>query len=252
LPAVFGRAVLLVIWAALLCDARARPHGSHANGYDLLRLYTWHQMLWCDLPSSACCCQQPLYPGSERLQHVTNTPPHILTPRLPAPPPPAPPNTHPAHQANWPAAPPGAGKSAPSRSIMSVCSLQLMRTSCTPAARASAATRLVLPTPGLPSRSTALPSCRTPHSRNHHTAQYTTQQNTPHNAPPHPAQQPSRTMGRYSQQGAFNNGRPLQGSHAQVVRGQPAGQQRDARVRESRSNILLHFRASYAAHAVPL
>lgn len=34
-----------------------------------------------------------------------------------------------ADQANWPGAPPWRGRSAPSRSIMSVCSLRLMRTS---------------------------------------------------------------------------------------------------------------------------
>jgi len=41
---------------------------------------------------------------------------------------------------------------------MSVCSLQLMRTKTAPADCARAATRLVLPTPGLPSSSTAFPS----------------------------------------------------------------------------------------------
>lgn len=34
-----------------------------------------------------------------------------------------------ADQANWPGAPPWRGRSAPSRSIMSVCSLRLIRTS---------------------------------------------------------------------------------------------------------------------------
>ena len=63
-----------------------------------------------------------------------------------------------AHR-NSPAAPPSAGKSAPSRSIMSVCSLRLMRTRLCPAALASADTRLVLPTPGEPSRRMGLGSC---------------------------------------------------------------------------------------------
>lgn len=36
------------------------------------------------------------------------------------------------HQANSPGAPPATGRSAPSRSIMSVCSLRLMRTSGAP------------------------------------------------------------------------------------------------------------------------
>lgn len=66
---------------------------------------------------------------------------------------------NPAHQAKVPAASCSTGRSAPSRSIMSVCSLRLTRTSVCPTAAASAATRLVLPTPGLPSSSTALGSC---------------------------------------------------------------------------------------------
>lgn len=52
----------------------------------------------------------------------------------------------------------GRGRKVPSRSIISVCSLRLMRTIGRFSAAASASTMLVLPTPGLPYRSTAFGS----------------------------------------------------------------------------------------------
>ncbi|EFJ21459.1 hypothetical protein SELMODRAFT_103036, partial [Selaginella moellendorffii] len=57
---------------------------------------------------------------------------------------------------NSPALPPSTGKSEPNRSRMSVC-IQLIRTTVCPEAAASADTKLVFPTPGLPSSKTALP-----------------------------------------------------------------------------------------------
>jgi hypothetical protein len=81
-------------------------------------------------------------------------------PAPPAPAPPPPPPAPAAHQVNWPASPPAAGRSAPSRSIMSVCSLRLMRTRRRPQQSASAATSDVLPTPGEPSSRMALRTWR--------------------------------------------------------------------------------------------
>ena len=63
-----------------------------------------------------------------------------------------------AHR-NSPASPPSAGKSAPSKSIMSVCSLRLTRVRRCPAAFARALIKEVLPTPGEPSSRIGFGNC---------------------------------------------------------------------------------------------
>eukprot|EP01136_Pigoraptor_vietnamica_P011881 Opistho-1_new@51227 len=65
----------------------------------------------------------------------------------------------PSRHANSPPLPPSTGRSEPKRSMTSVWSLRLMRTMGYPAAAASAVTRLVLPTPGEPSRRMGRRSC---------------------------------------------------------------------------------------------
>ena len=63
-----------------------------------------------------------------------------------------------AHR-NSPASPPSFGKSAPSKSIMSVCSLRLTRVRRCPAAFARALIKEVLPTPGEPSSKMGFGNC---------------------------------------------------------------------------------------------
>lgn len=58
----------------------------------------------------------------------------------------------PSDHPKWPPPSPETGKSEPNRSIMSVCSLRLMRTTLWPVRAPSAVTIDVLPTPGLPYR----------------------------------------------------------------------------------------------------
>eukprot|EP00962_Isochrysis_galbana_P005086 scaffold1394_cov109-Isochrysis_galbana.AAC.29 len=72
----------------------------------------------------------------------------------------------PSCQAYVPAGAPSTGRSEPSRSIRSVCSDRLMRTTGWPHAAPSAWTSDVLPTPGLPSSRTGLRSCIARKTRN--------------------------------------------------------------------------------------
>ncbi len=64
-----------------------------------------------------------------------------------------------SRQTNSPVLPPSAGASEPNKSTKSVCSDKLIRVKSFPVALASADIKLVLPTPGLPSKRIGLFTC---------------------------------------------------------------------------------------------
>ncbi|KAH3671434.1 hypothetical protein WICMUC_004614 [Wickerhamomyces mucosus] len=64
-----------------------------------------------------------------------------------------------SRQTNSPVFPPSTGASEPNRSTKSVCSDRLIRVSAFPVAFARADTKLVLPTPGLPSNRIGFLTC---------------------------------------------------------------------------------------------